>query len=172
MKTIEQRQKISDGLKKSWQQGKYNNRITKGWPGNNKGKSTSLEIKQKISKTLTGRKLTKEHSNNIKNALISDYKNGNRSPMMLNKLGELHPNWKGDDVIENTIYGRKHNWIKRQLGTPSVCENCGITNAKKFDWANLSGEYILDINDWARLCRSCHWRFDNSDLIIERNFSL
>ena len=86
--SIEQRKKVSEGLKKAWKNGEYKNRVTKGWPGNNKGVSPSEEVKQKISKTLTGRKISEEHKKNIGAAF----------------KGDKHPNWKGDDAG----YGPKH----------------------------------------------------------------
>lgn len=53
-------------------------------------------------------------------------------------------------------YFSLHDWVKKRLGKPSLCENCGTTEAKKYEWANLSGEYLRELSDWARLCVSCH----------------
>lgn len=53
-----------------------------------------------------------------------------------------------------------HEWVTRHKGRPSRCEDCGITTAKWYDWANISGEYKKDVNDFKRLCRSCHRIFD------------
>lgn len=58
-------------------------------------------------------------------------------------------------------YVALHYWVRKQLGTPQECENCGTTEAKFFDWANISGNYLKDISDWARLCRRCHALFDD-----------
>lgn len=59
-------------------------------------------------------------------------------------------------------YARIHYWVRVQLGTPSICENCGIANrATRYEWANLSGNYLKDISDWARLCKLCHNLMDN-----------
>ena len=30
---------------------------------------------------------------------------------------------------------------------------------KNYDWANLTGHYD-DPNDYKRMCRSCHWKYD------------
>jgi hypothetical protein len=142
MKTTEQRRKISEGIKKSWAQGKYDNRITKGWPGNNKGQQVSNEVKQKISKTLTGRKLTKEYSNNIGKA----------------NLREKSPHWNGD----NTGYGPKHMLIYLEFGKASDCWNKECEHiSKKYHWANLSGLYSRDFDDWAMLCVKCHSQYDH-----------
>lgn len=57
-------------------------------------------------------------------------------------------------------YESAHVWIKRKLGKPNDCENCGTKTAKTYDWANISGDYKRDISDWKRLCRSCHIYWD------------
>jgi len=53
-----------------------------------------------------------------------------------------------------------HYWIEKQLGTPTMCSECKSTTKKRYDWANISGEYKKDLRDWIRLCRSCHCRMD------------
>lgn len=78
--------------------------------------------------------------------------------------GENHPNWVGDKVNYTTL----HVWVKRWRGAPSLCENCGSTTATKYEWANLSGEYLRDLDDWARLCRHCHMLIDDISRKISR----
>lgn|SRR3990167_9737156 len=75
------------------------------------------------------------------------------------KSGKNHFAWKGQKASYNAI----HHWIQRQLGTPKQCEKCGKNNlsGKFINWANKSGKYIRNINDWIRLCRKCHHKFDN-----------
>lgn len=68
------------------------------------------------------------------------------------------PNWKGDKVGKSAL----HSWVRRKLGKPRKCEQCGTTKAKLFDWANISREYKRDITDWKRLCRNCHAKYDYS----------
>lgn len=74
----------------------------------------------------------------------------------LNTRGEKSSQWVGDNVS----YIGLHNWINNQLGKPSLCENCETTSSKRFDWANISGEYKRDLDDWVRLCRRCHTLVD------------
>lgn len=57
-------------------------------------------------------------------------------------------------------YGTLHAWVRRNFGTPSLCEHCGTNKSKKFEWANITGQYLLDRTDWARLCCQCHRRYD------------
>lgn len=65
-------------------------------------------------------------------------------------MGENHHAWKGDNVG----YFSLHNWIKRQLGKPTECVNGHI--AKRYYWANISGEYKRDLSDWHELCWYCN----------------
>jgi len=74
--------------------------------------------------------------------------------------GKEHPCWKGDDVS----YSGLHYWISRKLGKPRVCEMCGTKTAKKYEWANISGEYKRDKNDFIRLCVSCHRKMDGHSI--------
>lgn len=74
--------------------------------------------------------------------------------------------YKGDDVGLRSL----HRWVEVRLGKPSLCEHCGTTEAKIFDWSNISGNYLRDLSDWQRLCRRCHMIFDGHriDLINKR----
>lgn len=69
---------------------------------------------------------------------------------------EENPNWKGDAVG----YTALHMWLYGKLGQPQLCEVCGSTNKKKYEWANISGLYKREVSDWKRLCTSCHRNFD------------
>jgi len=62
-------------------------------------------------------------------------------------------------LFKATSYGACHYKVRKLRGTPSLCEVCGTTTAKKFEWANLTGNYA-DINDYKRMCASCHDKFD------------
>lgn len=70
--------------------------------------------------------------------------------------GDETPAWKGDDVK----YVGLHMWISSVLGKPSKCEHCDTVDAKKFEWANKDHLYSRNINDWIRLCTSCHRKYD------------
>lgn len=65
---------------------------------------------------------------------------------------------KGDDVG----YEGLHAWVRKERGTPEICEHCGTIEAKKYEWANKSGEYKRDLDDWIRLCTSCHHKYDDT----------
>jgi len=71
--------------------------------------------------------------------------------------GEKNWNWKGSKVG----YGALHTWIRNKLGNPQTCKHCG--NPAKH-WANKSGRYLRNINDWISLCVSCHKKYDSNKI--------
>ena len=79
--------------------------------------------------------------------------------------GKSNPQWKGNKAGIVAI----HSYIKNHYGKPNKCEDCGTTKAKKFEWANISGEYHRDIKDFKRLCTKCHRAFDKTVLIGEEH---
>lgn len=83
----------------------------------------------------------------------------NRGTKWIMPTSENHPAWKGD----NASYAAKHMWVYKRLGKPNTCEHCGRSNlsGRMIHWANKSGKYIRDLNDWLRLCVSCHHKYDN-----------
>lgn len=105
-----------------------------------------------MSKYRKGRKLSEYHVKRIRETIPKDNKS---------------PHWKGDKVG----YMGLHNWIRKQLGTPDMCEHCGKTNLKsrQIHWANKSGKYLRNIEDWLRLCVSCHRKYDNLQKKLIKN---
>ena len=73
--------------------------------------------------------------------------------------GESHSAWVGDDVG----YGGLHSWIIRHYGKADHCSNDTSHITKRFEWANISGEYRRDINDFKQLCVSCHRKMDMTE---------
>jgi len=59
-------------------------------------------------------------------------------------------------------YPAIHHWIRKQKGRAKECERCG-ESVKLVQWANVSGEYYRDVDDYIALCRSCHWAFDKEN---------
>lgn len=56
-----------------------------------------------------------------------------------------------------TEYTNLHKWVYKTLGKPlAICWDCNITDAKKYEWANKSNDYLKEPTDWEWLCRSCH----------------
>ena len=77
---------------------------------------------------------------------------------------ERHCNWKGESVGYHAL----HAWVIRHRGSPSICEHCGTTTAKRFEWANRDHEYNRNLDDFIRLCTSCHRRYDYENGLCEK----
>jgi hypothetical protein len=78
---------------------------------------------------------------------------------MTRLVGERNGMWKKDEVG----YAPLHQWIKRHYGKATHCSVDKSHNSKRFEWANISGEYKRYINDFRQLCVSCHRKVDMTD---------
>lgn len=74
------------------------------------------------------------------------------------KHEEKHHLWKGDFISYSVL----HRWVQKHLGVASICSNC-LTTSKitRIEWANISGNYLRQLDDWLPMCRSCHMIFDD-----------
>lgn len=61
--------------------------------------------------------------------------------------------------LTQSEYSKVHAWMKRNFERPEACDLCG-EKANRYDWANLTGEYRYDRQDWANLCKPCHAAYD------------
>lgn len=57
-----------------------------------------------------------------------------------------------------------HYWIERNFGKPYKCEICGGKKTKRYEWANLDGNYCHDPFHWKQMCVSCHRKYDYGGL--------
>lgn len=75
------------------------------------------------------------------------------------QTGPNNSYWKGDGAKYQALHVR----VARRRGKPSRCSRCGSENEHGvvYEWANLTGRYE-DVDDYERMCRSCHRRYDNS----------
>lgn len=105
--------------------------------------------RKKISDALIGHEVKPETRLKIKE---------NHARQWLGKTREDSANWKGDLAG----YGAMHDWIRKEKGSPLLCDKCGKTKGttRNFHWSNISGDYKRDFADWQRLCVSCHKLFD------------
>jgi len=134
--THEHKRKISEGVKKQWMEGR----------GNPSG-ILSREARKKARLKMLGHKRTPK--------------------------GEKHHMWKG----ENASYAAKHIWVNSHFGKANKCENppCKyprknwdgkiMDKPKRYEWANISGEYKRKRDDWKMLCPSCHRTKDKNNII-------
>lgn len=60
-------------------------------------------------------------------------------------------------------YTKVHRWVSKILGRDSFCESCGTEEDRRYEWANISGEYKEEVEDWLRMCVPCHRKFDMTD---------
>jgi hypothetical protein len=80
------------------------------------------------------------------------------------KVSESHSeernwNWKGN----NAGYSALHDWVRKWKGKPEYCEMCGTTIAKKYEWANIDHKYRRILDDYIRVCTSCHRIYDRNN---------
>ena len=87
---------------------------------------------------------------------------------LIGKTGEMARRWLGD----NAGYHAVHKWIYKEFGKANCCENCGIVHKKKYHWANLSGKYTREKDDWKQMCGSCHKKYDLSNNVTANKFRL
>lgn len=73
-------------------------------------------------------------------------------------FGDKIANWKG----ENSKYTAHHMWIIYHRGKPQKCEMCGNTKLRQrqYQWCNLDHKYKRNLDDYIRLCASCHQKYD------------
>lgn len=100
----------------------------------------------------------------------SPIKKGNK--LASKNVGERHWNWQKT----NPSYRAVHAWLRKTHGNATKCENPNCVYPRKdargklmekprqYQWANISGRYERDINDFKQLCPSCHKLFDLNKL--------
>lgn len=57
-----------------------------------------------------------------------------------------------------------HQWVYGKLGK---ADHCSLNNehiSTRYHWANISGEYKWDVDDWMQMCSSCHQTYDFTEL--------
>lgn len=57
-------------------------------------------------------------------------------------------------------YRNIHMWLAKHYGKATYCSVNKSHVAKRYEWANVSGEYKRDIADYIALCPSCHRKKD------------
>lgn len=76
----------------------------------------------------------------------------------ISKMGSKNPAWVGNKVKYNPL----HQWV-RKYKTPRIkCEFCGLK--KILELSNKSGKYLRELSDWQWLCKSCHSKYDFTEV--------
>lgn len=78
-----------------------------------------------------------------------------RVPKKRDQRGSNNTSWKGDKAT----YAAFHYRVESARGKPHYCSACGTMEKKRYEWANLTGQYH-NIMDYARMCVSCHRKYD------------
>jgi hypothetical protein len=106
-----------------------------------RGRKRSAEERQKVSRAL--RNLTPEQRFNHRAST---------------PRGARHGNWKGDEVGYRSL----HLWVDLHGVKTGRCVECGrevgVARGTGTQWANISGEYRRDLDDFRELCIPCHSR--------------
>lgn len=115
------------------------------------GRKQTPEQIRKIKEARARQVVTPEHRKNIGKSLKKLWESGSMKK-------EEWWIWKGDKVG----YGGLHERVRKELGRPEECEHCSKTGlkGKQIHWANKSGKYYTNLDDWLRLCVSCHRKYD------------
>lgn len=122
-----------------------------------KGRIFTAEWKKKISVALKGHKPSEESKQKNREWHLGKRSwNKGKHPKYLQECN--HPQWKGNGVG----YGALHDWVKRHKGITHICEHCGkyVENTKYIHWANTNHKYRRVLEDYIRLCISCHRKYD------------
>lgn len=69
--------------------------------------------------------------------------------------GENHFAWK-----EVPGYAAIHKYVANHFEPKKECERCGKTDV--LHWANKTGKYLRERNDWLILCPKCHSAYDEN----------
>lgn len=61
-------------------------------------------------------------------------------------------------LTEGNRYRNLHKIINKKFGKPILCEICNTKN--NLVWANKSGKYLKNREDWMSICQKCHMMID------------
>lgn len=67
------------------------------------------------------------------------------------------------NLKNSTNYWALHKWVVRKKGKAFGCFHCGTTENRRYEWANISGEYKRELDDYESLCVPCHRRKDGTN---------
>jgi hypothetical protein len=88
--------------------------------------------------------------------LMANHSIGARVAAKREQAGAANHMWSGDEAGYQALHLR----VETARGKPTECQRCGLIDpASRYEWANLTGNY-QDIEDYERMCVSCHRRYD------------
>lgn len=86
------------------------------------------------------------------------------SKMSLSK--ESNGMWKG----VKASYSAHHHWINYHSDKQGKCSECG--QSRYTEWANISGKYFREVDDYKELCKPCHYRYDKIGEKVSKAWAL
>lgn len=99
-----------------------------------------------------------KHSDEAREKLRqSSFTRDNRPRIQALPKGEKHWNWN-DNPSVLTLHRRIHR--KHGAAKKHPCSKCKEKQAH--DWANVTGKYTANVEDYAPMCRSCHVKLDKN----------
>lgn len=87
--------------------------------------------------------------------ILQRYLPERRKAIKRNQIGPANHMWKGDQAGYQALHLR----VDAARGKPMRCDWCDSDDNKRYEWANLTGNYV-DVFDYVRLCISCHRTYD------------
>lgn len=87
--------------------------------------------------------------------LMNNHNIPRRPQVKRDQVGPANDSWKGDDAG----YAAMHKRVEAVRGRPLACALCDKTGVDRYEWANLTGNYV-DPRDYVRACVSCHRQLD------------
>lgn len=81
----------------------------------------------------------------------------------------MNSNTRDIGGITQTKYSNLHHSLRKKYGKAAMCEHCDTTENKVFEWALRKGHsYSDNKEDYLQLCKSCHRKYDCSELTREK----
>lgn len=87
--------------------------------------------------------------------ILQRYLPERRPRIKRNQRGSANHMWKGDKAGYQALHLR----VESQRGKAMRCDWCDSSDQKRYEWANLTGDYT-NVWDYVRLCLSCHRTYD------------
>ena len=145
MITENHRMAISEGMKKFFENGGTNGRL---------GKSNGEFQRKRVSETHKGIPLSNEHRKKISLSKIGvKLSEGHVQNLRLARKKDRVKFFKGTP----NEYKYLHAWLKKNM-LKVDCKFCGST--KKLQYANICGNYSMEISNFMVLCMPCHIAYD------------
>lgn len=159
------------GLKEMWRGTAYRENMVARHKGQNKGKKWPKWFGQRISRGLTGKKLSKEHRKKL-----SDSHVGKKQPW---KAGSNHWNWKNGATEKNAALRNSleyKEWRRKvYLRDNFTCQECGSKrnlNADHIKPFSLFPDLRFEVSNGRILCLNCHKKTDTWGWKIQKYESI